>query len=178
MTRVRFALVSATALTGLVLLSACGAGGSGTSTAPPNQAAGGGAGLAATMVGDLGNVVTGADGKTLYRFDDDTVNPSVSNCEGQCAALWPPVLADSATSVKGIDKSLIGEVTRKDGTKQVTLDGRPLYEYVKDTAPGQANGQGVMGTWFAAAPDGEKAGQAATPPSSTSADAGSGGYGY
>jgi predicted lipoprotein with Yx(FWY)xxD motif len=40
----------------------------------------------------------------------------------------------------------------------VTLGGWPLYRYSQDQVPGQATGQGVGGTWFAAAPNGSKAG--------------------
>jgi predicted lipoprotein with Yx(FWY)xxD motif len=186
MNRTRFALVSAGALSGLALLAACGAGDSGTTAAPQAPAsatsapAGGGAGLAAAAVGNLGQVVTAADGKTVYRFDMDTANPAKSNCDGQCAALWPPVIAGaSSTTVQGIDQSLLGTVTRADGAKQVTLAGWPLYEYAQDTAPGQANGQGVQGTWFAATPEGTKAGVAAAAPTSATADpGGGGGYGY
>jgi predicted lipoprotein with Yx(FWY)xxD motif len=31
---------------------------------------------------------------------------------------------------------------RDDGTVQATLDGMPLYTFVRDTAPGDANGEG------------------------------------
>jgi predicted lipoprotein with Yx(FWY)xxD motif len=180
MTRARFALVSATAVAGLGLLSACSPGG-GTSApsqqAPAaNQAPTSGAGLVAADVGKLGKVVT-AHGLTLYRFDKDTAKPSVSNCDGQCAVQWPPVIADSSTSVvQGIDNGLVSMVTRKDGTMQVTLNGWPLYRFAKDTAPGQANGQGVGGTWFAATPEGKKAGE--MPHAPVASDSGSGGYGY
>ncbi|MGW1024047.1 SCO0930 family lipoprotein [Streptomyces sp. NPDC002577] len=106
---------------------------------------------------ELGPVVTDGAGFTLYRFDKDTASPPVSNCSGDCAATWPPVLADGASAGQGVDSALLGSVTRADGTKQLTLAGWPLYRYVQDTEPRQTNGQGVGGTWFAAAPDGKKA---------------------
>ncbi|MFB8026928.1 SCO0930 family lipoprotein [Streptomyces sp. NPDC056465] len=105
----------------------------------------------------LGEVLTDSEGFTLYRFDKDTAEPPASNCEGDCAKVWPAVPAESATAAAGTDPSLIGEVTRADGTKQLTVAGWPMYRYAKDTAPGDANGQGVGGTWFASAPDGKKA---------------------
>jgi predicted lipoprotein with Yx(FWY)xxD motif len=157
MTRARVALVAATAVAGPGLRAACGPGGNGTSApeqqAPAaNQAPTSGAGLVAADVGKLGKVVT-AHGLTVYRFDKDTAKPSVSNRDGQCAVQWLPVIADSSTSVvQGIDNGLVGMVTRKEGTMQVTLNGWPLYRFAKDTAPGQANGQRVGGTWFAATP--------------------------
>jgi predicted lipoprotein with Yx(FWY)xxD motif len=105
----------------------------------------------------LGEVVTDSAGFTLYRFDQDTAEPPKSACDGDCATAWPPVPASGATAPPGVDESLLGEVTRSDGTKQLTIDGWPMYRYAKDTKPGEAKGQGVGGTWFASAPDGKKA---------------------
>lgn len=106
---------------------------------------------------ELGKVLTDSQGFTLYRFDKDTASPPKSNCEGDCAKTWPVVPAGNAKVAAGTDASLMGEVTRADGTKQLTVDGWPMYRYAKDTGPGEANGQGVGGTWFASAPDGKKA---------------------
>lgn len=106
----------------------------------------------------LGKVLTDSAGFTLYRFDKDTAEPPKTNCDGDCAVAWPPVPADGAQAAAGIDKSLLGEVTRSDGTKQLTVDGWAVYRYAKDTKAGDAKGQGVGGTWYALAPDGKKAG--------------------
>ncbi|MGW1952941.1 SCO0930 family lipoprotein [Streptomyces sp. NPDC001920] len=106
---------------------------------------------------ELGKVLTDSAGLTLYRFDKDTAEPPKSSCDGDCAKKWPPVPADDATAGAGIDKSLLGSVTRSDGSKQLTVDGWPAYRFAKDTAAGDVNGQGVGGTWYALAPDGKKA---------------------
>ncbi|MFJ8076546.1 SCO0930 family lipoprotein [Streptomyces sp. NPDC096176] len=106
---------------------------------------------------DLGEVLADSEGLTLYRFDKDTAKPPKSNCEGDCAKAWPIVAAGGANAAPGVDPSLIGEVTRADGTKQLTIDGWPMYRYAKDTKAGDVKGQGVGGTWYAAAPDGKKA---------------------
>ncbi|WP_373465163.1 hypothetical protein [Streptomyces sp. V2I9] len=42
-----------------------------------------------------------------------------------------------------------------DGTKQLTIDCRPLPWFTGDEKPGDTNGQGVNGTWFAVRPDGK-----------------------
>jgi predicted lipoprotein with Yx(FWY)xxD motif len=34
----------------------------------------------------------------------------------------------------------LGTITRDDGTTQVTYNGRPLYHYSGDSAPGDTNG--------------------------------------
>lgn len=119
--------------------------------------------LAVAANPDLGKVLTDSAGMTLYRFDADTAEPPKSNCDGDCAAAWPPVPADDATAGAGIDESLLGEVTRSDGTKQLTIAGWPAYRYAKDTKAGETNGQGVNDKWFALAPDGKKASLADLP---------------
>ena len=42
--------------------------------------------------------------------------------------------------------------TRSDGGKQVAYNGRPLYFFAGDTAPGDTKGQGLNDVWFVAAP--------------------------
>jgi hypothetical protein len=39
--------------------------------------------------------------------------------------------------------SMLGTISRSDGTKQVTYAGHPLYFYAGDSAAGQTNGQGI-----------------------------------
>ncbi|MFF8970211.1 SCO0930 family lipoprotein [Streptomyces sp. NPDC014995] len=134
--------------------AATGGVGAGTGTGSQTGTAGQ---LSVSANAELGKVLIDSDGMTLYRFDSDTQEPPKSNCDGDCATTWPPVPADDATAGDGIDKSLLGEVTRSDGTKQLTVDGWPVYRYAKDTNAGDANGQGVGGKWFALAPDGKKA---------------------
>ncbi|MFC7309642.1 SCO0930 family lipoprotein [Streptomyces monticola] len=109
----------------------------------------------------LGEVVTDSAGFTLYRFDKDTAKPPKSACVGECAETWPVVAAEGAKAAPGVDASLLGSVAREDGTEQLTIAGRPMYRYAADKKPGDAKGQGVGGTWFAAAPDGKKAAPAA-----------------
>ncbi|MET9356132.1 SCO0930 family lipoprotein, partial [Streptomyces sp. NPDC006617] len=74
-----------------------------------------------------------------------------------CATPRPPAAADDALAGEGIDKDLLGEVARPDGTKQLTIGGWPAYRYAKDTAAGDVKGQGVGKKWYALAADGKKA---------------------
>ncbi|MGW6354762.1 SCO0930 family lipoprotein [Streptomyces sp. NPDC055092] len=112
----------------------------------------------------LGQVLTDSAGFTMYRFDKDTAQPPKSNCDDACLKAWPVVPADGAKAAPGVDQSLLGEVTAADGTKQLTIDGWPMYRYAMDTKPGDAKGQGVGGVWYAAGPDGKKASPAAAQP--------------
>ncbi|WP_432136734.1 MULTISPECIES: SCO0930 family lipoprotein [unclassified Streptomyces] len=155
-------------ITGGITGVGAGAGtgaGAGASASPGTGAQGGTAGeLAVTVNAELGKILTDGSGKTLYRFDQDTAEPPKSNCDGQCATAWPPVPADDVSAADGIDKSLLGEVTRTDGSKQLTIGGWPAYYYAKDANAGDISGQGVNNKWFAMAPDGKKATKAAELP--------------
>jgi predicted lipoprotein with Yx(FWY)xxD motif len=100
----------------------------------------------------LGTLLTDAQGKTLYMFTND--KPGVSNCAGECATFWPPLIVDSSTLPSGPDAIAagLGTTSRDDGTQQVTYNGVPLYYWIKDTKPGDTLGQGVNGVWFVVAP--------------------------
>jgi predicted lipoprotein with Yx(FWY)xxD motif len=104
--------------------------------------------LVANDLPGFGPALTDQDGRTLYLFTKDSKDPAKSTCDGECAAKWPPVLAESDVKLTGVDVSLVGRVTRADGTQQVTVGGWPIYTFAKDTAPGQTNGHGVDGNWF------------------------------
>jgi predicted lipoprotein with Yx(FWY)xxD motif len=180
MLRTRIAVSVAAAAAGLAVLTAC----SGAETAQPviAPAAAGGTGggqiangqvgnaapasneskLVVADVASVGQVLTDQNGMTLYRFDKDTAKPPKSNCDGDCAKAWPPMLATGDVQVQGVDKNLVGKVTRSDGTEQITVGGWALYRYAKDTKAGDATGQGVGGAWYAANAKGGKAGQAAS----------------
>jgi predicted lipoprotein with Yx(FWY)xxD motif len=116
--------------------------------------------LAASRAGKLAPVVVNGAGFTLYRFDNDTANPSKSTCNGDCAKKWPSVTVAKGGRifVSGVRKSAVGVVKRDDGRLQVTVGGWPVYRFANDTKPGDTNGQGVGGTWFGVTPDGKKAG--------------------
>jgi len=125
-------------------------------SAAPSEAAASGGGSTysvAAATGAVGTYLTGEDGKTLYVFSKDTT-PGKSACSGDCAGNWPPFTLDAGESaVDGTGVSgKIDTITRDDGTKQVTYNGKPLYYFAGDSAAGQTNGQGVAGLWTVAAP--------------------------
>ncbi|MFJ4713753.1 SCO0930 family lipoprotein [Streptomyces sp. NPDC088785] len=138
-------------------------GSSGDGSASPAAKAAPAGQLAARDSEKLGKVLTDGAGMTFYRFDKDTAKPPRTNCDDTCRKTWPAVPASGAKAAAGVDPSLLGSVTAADGTKQLTVAGWPVYRYAMDTAPGDAKGQGVGGVWYAAAPDGKKAGPAAAP---------------
>lgn len=115
--------------------------------------------LSANSTQQLGTVVVDGQGYTLYRFDKDSTKPPASNCAGECAQKWPPVLATPGTplTVEGVAQENVGTINRPDGSIQLTLAGWPVYRYSGDPQPGATAGQGVGGTWAAVTPDGDKA---------------------
>jgi predicted lipoprotein with Yx(FWY)xxD motif len=107
-------------------------------------------GALATTSTPLGTILTDSAGKTLYGFAADT--NGVSNCSGQCATYWPPVPVTGSVpkDPQGVTAKL-GELTRDDGTKQLTVDGLPAYTYIGDKAGGDTTGQGLNdsgGLWW------------------------------
>ncbi len=98
----------------------------------------------------LGAFLTDSNGRTLYLFKKDTLNNSV--CYDNCAKAWPPFTASGDLSLPEGVPGTLGTITRKDGTKQVTYNGVPLYYYAPDTNPGDVKGQGVGNVWFVMAP--------------------------
>jgi predicted lipoprotein with Yx(FWY)xxD motif/polyisoprenoid-binding protein YceI len=98
----------------------------------------------------LGSFLTGPGGMTLYVFVKD--EPGVSHCYDQCAENWPPLVleGDQALAAGEGVKGDLGTVQRDDGLAQVTYNGLPLYYWINDLEPGEANGHGVQGIWAVA----------------------------
>ena len=158
-------------------ISACGSSGSSSSSTPAaagsTSAAASGSGntVATTTIGGQ-QVLTDAQGKTLYWFAPDT--STESKCTGSCATFWPPVKGP-VTAGSGVTGTL-ATITRSDGTTQATYMGHPLYTYSGDTAAGQNKGNGLNasgGLWYEMTASGATPG--ATPAASASSKSG---YGY
>ncbi len=101
----------------------------------------------------LGQILVDAEGVTLYGFTVDA--DGVSACYDDCAAAWPPLLAEGEATVgEGLDAALLTTVDRTDGTRQLKYGDWPLYSFAADAAAGDANGQGVNDVWFVIGADG------------------------
>ena len=154
MKRSRLAAAVGVALLGLSTLAACAED---DPAAPEDTPGTAGVALSTADVGDLGPVVVDGSRRTLYVFDNDTADPPKSNCDGDCAAVWPPVEAESGTpELEGVNAALVGTVERTDGSQQLTLNGWPLYRFAKDAEPGDAKGQAVNDVWWVIGADGKK----------------------
>lgn len=94
----------------------------------------------------LGRILVDSHGMTLYVFTKDKGSTSV--CNGACAKLWPPLtVTGTPTLAPGIGGKL-GTSKRQDGSMQVTFNGKPLYVFSGDKAPGDTNGQGFKNIWW------------------------------
>lgn len=98
----------------------------------------------------IGFYLTNSTGFTLYIFKKDVPYNGTSACYGACAKLWPPFYVSNLSLPPGLNSSMFGVITRVNGTKQTTYMGYPLYYYAPDTSPGDTNGEGFLGIWFAA----------------------------
>ena len=166
----------------LLLLAACAsktnAGSSGASTSPSSTGAGG-VTVKASSVGVIGTALVTSDGLTLYTLSADAGGTPTCTA-APCTGAWPPLLVPTggtATAGSGVNASMLGTVKTPSGAMQVTYNKRPLYRFSHDSAPNQANGQGIMsfgGVWHPIAPNGQPiVGGPTTTPSSSSS-----GYGY
>jgi predicted lipoprotein with Yx(FWY)xxD motif len=96
----------------------------------------------------LGLYLTDTAGKTLYVFAKDSAG--TSTCTGACLAKWPAFGASPVTAPSSLTPTDFSTVSRADGVNQTAWMGMPLYYYSGDQKPGDANGQGFNGVWYAA----------------------------
>ncbi len=111
-------------------------------------AASAGLAQAAAPVKTAGGMLVNASGMTLYTFDNDTAGSGKSACNGPCAGLWPPVMAEADAKPEG-DMTL---VTRDDGTKQWAYKGKPVYLYKSDMKAGDMTGDNFKNVWHVIKP--------------------------
>lgn len=166
-----------------VAVIAAGCGGSSSSSSSTHSGA---ATVSLAESPELGMVLVDSEGFTVYSFAKD--EGTTSSCYGACAEAWPPVtVKGSPIGGEGAISSELGTTKRKDGTTQVTYAGHPLYTFVEDKSPGEANGNGVTafgGEWNALDESGSAAVAAAgesepsEAPAEEESSGSSGGYGY
>ncbi len=114
--------------------------------------------ISAASAPKLGKIIVDPQGFTLYDFHAD--KGTTSSCYGECAKVWPPLTTEGPPQTgEGAMASQVGTTKRKDGTIQVTYAGHPLYTYLGDKKPGEANGNDFSqfgAEWYALQPNGEE----------------------
>ena len=125
--------LTALALLTALVLAACGGSGNGDSTTAS----------ASTTVSLEGGQLVDSKGAPLYSADQEKSGTVM--CTGGCTQIWLPLAAPSSgrpTAGNGVSGKL-ATVKRPDGSRQVTLDGRPLYRFAEDGSDGKATGDDV-----------------------------------
>ena len=106
---------------------------------------------------EFGSMLFGSDRQAIYIFQNDSEDKSV--CYGECADAWPPVFTKGEPRAgKGVNQSLLGTMRRRDGKRQVTYAGKPLYFYAHE-GPGEVRCHNVNlngGLWWVVGPDGNR----------------------
>ena len=152
------ASVFALGMIALVAAAAVGASGAagGTSAAPRTADD---AQVAATLTARtsrFGTVLFDGRGRVLYGFTRDR-RGGPSRCYGACADAWPVYFSSGRLRAgKGVKQALLGTTRRRNGKRQVTYNGWPLYYYVDDGV-GQILCQNVSefgGLWLVVRPNG------------------------
>ena len=105
----------------------------------------------------FGRILTDGGGRTLYLFTRERT--ARSRCYGACAAAWPPLIAHGPlVTGRGARRGLLRTTRRRDGSRQVTYRGHPLYYYVGERGAGEILCQNVIefgGTWLVVSPAGK-----------------------
>jgi predicted lipoprotein with Yx(FWY)xxD motif len=148
----------------IAMFAGCGSSGGGTTTTSESMAeapaeAGPAVEVSSANVSGLGEVLVNDEGMTLYVFAPDKAK--AVTCEGSCASVWPPLKLEGGQKAGAAGKvraPLLGSDPDPEGGEVVTYAGWPLYSYVADTEPGQANGQAINlngGYWYVITPAGK-----------------------
>ncbi|HSF61421.1 MAG TPA: hypothetical protein VLA69_06980 [Gaiellaceae bacterium] len=146
MLRIASALVAAAAAAALLAV--------GTETAPARDS------VSATLTvrsSQYGRILFDGSNRALYAFTADR-RGRPSTCYGACAAAWPPYIVQGPVRTgAGTASSLYGTTRRRDGKRQLTYSGWPLYYYVADPV-GRVLCQNVFefgGLWLVVRPSGK-----------------------
>jgi predicted lipoprotein with Yx(FWY)xxD motif len=100
------------------------------------------------------------NGRPVYTIAD--ASGGNAKLTGDCAKNFTPVAGHSmaASGDTSVKSSMTGSMTRADGSKQATYNGKPLYYYNGDQAKGDAKGNGLKencGTAHLVSPGGTNA---------------------
>jgi predicted lipoprotein with Yx(FWY)xxD motif len=103
---------------------------------------------------NLGQILTDADGRTLYWSEAD--EEGVSHCSATCLQTWEPLLvAPEDLGLMQLHRESdsfawwgpVWMLERPDGSLQLTWDGSPLYRRRNDAGPGDVAADSMDGGW-------------------------------
>jgi predicted lipoprotein with Yx(FWY)xxD motif len=106
---------------------------------------------------EFGRMLWGPKRQAIYIFERDARGRS--RCYGTCAEAWPPVYTNGKpVAGRGVRASLLGTTRRRNGRRQVTYAGKPLYYYSHE-GPGEVLCHDVNlngGFWWVVGADGKR----------------------
>jgi len=105
----------------------------------------------------FGKILFDSGRQAIYIFENDRRNKTV--CYGECAEAWPPVYTSGKPrATRGVRAALLGTIKRRDGRRQVTYAGKPLYYYAHE-GPGEVRCHNVNlngGLWWVVGSNGKR----------------------
>lgn len=80
----------------------------------------------------VGQALFDSEDQAVYLFNKE--RGKKPRCYGKCAKVWPPVRVGGGKPVaKGaVKQRLLGTTRRRDGSRQLTYGGHPLYYYAHE----------------------------------------------
>jgi predicted lipoprotein with Yx(FWY)xxD motif len=123
-----------------VAIAAYGGGGGGDSPASATPEANAST-VSVQEIGDEGAVLVDSAGRALYTADQETAAGMVLCTTEACTSFWVPLTVSNGSPTGSSVSGELGVVERPDGSRQVALDGKPLYTFAEDE-PGEVTGDG------------------------------------
>lgn len=115
----------------------------------------------------FGVILVSSRGRTLYRYTIDRKGVNRCSSNVTCSKYWPPLLVKAGarpTAGPGAQAAKLGTIKAKNGMRQVTYAGWPLYSFAGDTAAGQTKGQAFEKQWYVVNTSGALVKHAVAPP--------------
>jgi predicted lipoprotein with Yx(FWY)xxD motif len=127
------------------------------------------------QISGVGTVLVNSAGLPLYTNNQDTA--TMSKCTGSCASVWVPLTITKGSPTGSSVSGALGVIDRSNGTRQVTLNGKPLYTFYLDS-PGKVTGNGAKDSFGGVSFTWTVATQGAAAPAPSTSHSSGGGYGY
>jgi predicted lipoprotein with Yx(FWY)xxD motif len=157
-------LLALAAVAAALTVAACGGGGSASTSTPAASSTT----VAVKPISGIGDVLVDSAGKALYSSNVEASGKVM--CTGACTSFWKPLTVASGNPTAAGSAGKLSVLKRPDGTRQVALDGKPLYTFAQD-APGKVQGNGFSDdfggqhfTWTAVVAGGKSSGSTTTSP--------------
>jgi predicted lipoprotein with Yx(FWY)xxD motif len=167
---------SLAALAIALTIAACGSSATPSTSTPKTT---GTSTVAVQQISGVGRVLVAANGMALYTPVQEA--SGAIRCAGACVAIWKPLAPDASRPTGSGSVGTIAVVKRPDGSRQVTVNGRPVYTFAQDSS-GSVTGNGVSDafgsqhfTWHAVLAGGAVASGSASSSGSSSGGSSSGG---